>query len=72
MKTKETKQSKVTEVIKALEVGQHFDKKEFVISIWGNSDYFIQRSFDVMFITAKKLLPEREFRTENGCIIRLK
>ena len=72
MKTKETKQSKVKEVVQALEVGQQFNKKEFVISIWGKSDYFSQRSFDVLFNTAKKGLPEREFKTEKGCVIRIK
>ena len=72
MKIKATKQSKVTDVIQALEIGQSFNKKEFIISVWGNSDYFIDRSFDVLFNSAKKAFPEREFRTEKGAIIRLK
>lgn len=72
METKATKQSKVTEATQKLEVCQSFNKKEFVISIWGNSDYFIQRSFDVCFSKAKKELLGREFKTEKGFIIRTK
>ena len=72
MKTKATKQSKVTEVIHALEVGQSFNKKEFTTSVWGQSDYFIQRSFDVLFTKAKKEFPEREFKIKEGLIIRSK
>ncbi len=67
-----TKQKRVTEQITSLEVGQHFNKKEFIVSIWGNSDYFIDRSFDVLFSTAKKELQGREFKTEKGFIIRIK
>jgi len=68
----QSKQKKVTEQIESLEIGQHFNKKEFVVSVWSTSDYFIDRSFDVMFSTAKKMLTEREFRTEKGFIIRIK
>jgi hypothetical protein len=71
MKT-QSKQKKVTERVTSLEVGQHFNKKEFIVSVWGTSDYFIDRSFDVMFSTAKKMLTDREFRTEKGFIIRIK
>jgi hypothetical protein len=71
MKTKETKQSKITEAIRALEVGQSFDKTEFVASVWGTSDYFIKRSFDVFFDRAKKELPERQFKTQKGFVIRI-
>jgi hypothetical protein len=72
MKTKATKQSKVTDVIQALEIGQSFNKREFIKSVWGNSDYFIERSFDVFFSKAKKELLGREFKTEKGYIIRTK
>lgn len=72
MKTKVTKQSKVTDEIQALEIGQSFNKKEFVISVWGQSDYFVDRSFDVLFSKAKKELLGREFKTEKGFIIRTK
>ncbi len=68
----QSKQKKVTEQIESLEIGQHFNKKEFIVSVWSTSDYFIDRSFDVMFSTAKKMLTDREFRTDKGLIIRTK
>lgn len=71
MKAK-SKQKKVIEQVGALEVGQSFNKKEFIISIWDNSDYFINRSFDVLFSTAKKEFSDRGFKTEKGLIIRIK
>jgi hypothetical protein len=67
-----TKKYQVESKIQSLEVGQSFNKKEFIISVWNKNDYFVQRSFDVMFNTAKKELSDREFRTEKGCIIRTK
>jgi hypothetical protein len=67
-----TKQYSVSQKLELLEVGQQFIKKEFINLIWGRTDYFVDRSFDVMFNTAKKQLIGREFRTEKGCIIRIK
>jgi hypothetical protein len=68
----QSKQKKVTERVTSLEVGQHFNKKEFIFSVWGSSNYFIDRSFDVMFSTAKKTLTDRDFVTGKGFIIRTK
>jgi hypothetical protein len=67
-----TKKYQVESKVQSLEVGQQFNKKEFIISVWGKSDYFIDRSFDVLFNTAKKALSDREFKTDKGCIIRNK
>ena len=67
-----TKKYQVTEKIKSLQVGQQFNKREFIKLTWGNCDYFIERSFDVIFTTAKKELTDREFKTEKGCMIRIK
>ena len=72
MKTKATKQSKVTDVIQALEIGQSFDKRKFIKSVWGDYDYFIERSFSVFFMKTKKELLGRKFKTEKGFIIRTK
>jgi hypothetical protein len=69
---KTTKQARVKAEIEALEVGQSFNKDEFVSSVWGKSDFFIFRSFDVLFMKAKKELEGREFKTEKGFIIRTK
>ena len=68
----ETKKYQVETKIKSLEVGQDFNKREFIKLVWGSTDYFIERSFDVMFNTVKKELADRVFKTEKGCIIRIK
>lgn len=67
-----TKQYRVTELIKSLEVNQSIQKEVLITDIWGEVDYFITRSFDVMFITAKKQLSDREFKTHKGLITRIK
>lgn len=59
-------------MIETMEIGDSFNKKKFIISLWGRSDYYIGRSFDVMFINGKKEMPEKEFKTEKGFIIRTK
>ncbi len=69
---KGTKKYQVETKIKSLEVGQQFNKREFITLVWGRTDYFVERSFDVIFNTAKKELSDREFRTEKGVIIRIK
>jgi len=71
MKAK-SKQKKVSEKVASLEVGQNFNKKDFITSVWGSSNYFIDRSFDVLFSTAKKEFSDRGFKTEKGLIIRTK
>jgi len=67
-----TKKIAVREVIERLQVGESFHKKEFIDSIWGYSDYFTDRSFDVIFFNTKKLFQEREFSTNKGRIVRVK
>lgn len=67
-----TKKYQVESEIKALEVGQYFNKREFITLVWGRTDYFVERSFDVIFNTAKKELSDREFKTEKGFIVRIK
>jgi hypothetical protein len=67
-----TKKYQVETKIKSLEVCQQFNKREFIKLVWGSTDYFVERSFDVIFNTAKKELADREFKTEKGFIIRIK
>jgi hypothetical protein len=67
-----TKKNAIIETINALEVSESINKKQLINSIWGSSDYFIERSFDVLFNNAKKSLPERKFKTEKGLITRTK
>lgn len=71
MKTK-TKYYRVKEAIQALEVGESLNKTEFIVSVWDDNDFFISRSFDVMFNKAKKELQGREFKTINSFIVRKK
>ena len=70
MKAK-TKQQKIKEVIEALEVGEGVDKDNLIITIWGDYNYFIGRSFDVHLNSAKKQLENREFKTKKGYIVRV-
>lgn len=72
LEMKPTKGNEVRNAIQALEVGQSINKKAFIKSVWGDSDYFIDRSFDVMFNTVKKELADREFKTRKGLITRIK
>ena len=55
-----------------LEIGQELDKKAFILLHWGYCDYFVERSFDVSFCKAKKLMPEKEFKTKKRVITRIK
>jgi hypothetical protein len=63
---------KIAEALENLEVGQEFDKKAFIESHWGYSDYFKNRTFDVSFCKAKKMMPEKKFKTKNRVITRIK
>lgn len=56
--------------LEELQVGQSFNKKEFVKATWGNSEEFTIRSFDVYFCLVKKELRPKEFRTLGGNIRR--
>jgi uncharacterized HAD superfamily protein len=60
----------VTNAIDALEIGDKLDKVKFITLHWGDCDYFIERSFDVAFCTAKKKFPERKFESKKKMIIR--
>lgn len=61
----------VQELFEKLEVGEIFDIKEKLFEIYGSEDNYIRRSFDVMATKARKLLPERTFKTINGQVKRL-
>ena len=60
----------VTNALDALEINDKLDKVKFVTLHWGDCDYFIERSFDVAFCTAKKKFPERRFKSIDKMIIR--
>jgi hypothetical protein len=71
MKAK-TKPTKIKDALEGLEIGQSIVKNELITSIWGHNDYFISRSFDVHFIKAKTQMPDKDFISKKGFLIRIK
>jgi hypothetical protein len=67
-----TKLKVVSKALITLGVGEQFSKKEFITTYWGRCDYFVERTFDVAFCNAKKEFPDREFRSKNKMITRIK
>lgn len=61
----------INELFEKLEVGEIFDIKENLLKIYGSEDIYIRRSYDVMAFDARKLLPERTFKTIKGQVKRL-
>lgn len=77
MKRRKSLQSKITNKIVALDVGESIDKTEFMIELYGEDDFFKRRSFDVMVCKAKKTLkehyPDREIDSSiNNRVKRIK
>lgn len=70
-KHKNTYQGIVSDKLTSLEVGESFSKKEFIAETWKDYNYYICRSFDVIFTHSKKNFPEKEFRCIKGFIHRL-
>ena len=68
---KTTKVNLVFNELAALEVGEDVCKVFIVMTHWGGYDYFKERSFDVAYFNARKLLPERKFKTAGGIITRI-
>jgi len=67
---KTTRVQHITNALDELEIGDELDKLKFVTLHWGRTDYFIERSFDVAFCTAKKKFPTKKFESINKMIIR--
>ena len=67
-----TKQHKIKKALETLDINDSLDKDALVITVWGEIDYFIVRSFDVTFTKAKKELEGKRFRTFKGVITRIK
>lgn len=58
-----TKVSIIFNALSFLNVGDTINKTEFITLHWGDCDWFIERTFDVAFCKAKKLLPTKVFRS---------
>lgn len=65
-----TKYGQIYLILKDFEIGQKIDKIELITKLWGRHDYFIERSFDVHFVSAKKMLPDFKFVSEKKIIRR--
>ena len=61
----------VFQKVSELELGDSFSKKEFLISVYGKNQYSFGRSFDVLFVNAKKKLHPKKFRTIKRQITRI-
>lgn len=71
-KHKHTYQGEVSDKLASMEVEGKFSKKEFIKEVWGDYDFYIDRSFSVLFTHAKKLFPEKKFITIKGFVTRIK
>jgi hypothetical protein len=67
-----TKPEIIQDKLERMEIGEEISKKDFVKKLYGDDDYFSQRSFDVHLSKAKKLIPNKEFRVVKGNITRVK
>lgn len=71
-KHKHTYQRLLPDKLASMEVEEKFSKKEFIQEHWNSYDFFLDRSFSVFFTHAKKIFPEKEFRTIRGFVTRIK
>ena len=69
---KTTRVQHIINALTELEIEDELNKKEFIRQHWGSVDYFIKRSFDVAYCTAKKSFLEKQFIVKNNIIIRTK
>ena len=67
---KTTRVEYITNALDELEIGDELDKQAFVKLHWGRVDFYVERSFDVAFCTARKKFPTRKFESINKMIIR--
>lgn len=72
MAKKKTYPQKIAEKLETLKkINDSFSKKEFIKEVWGDDDYFIDRTFSVSFAKAKKLMPDKLFKTIDGQVTRI-
>ena len=67
---KTTRVQHIINALTELEIEDELNKKEFIRQHWGSVDYFIKRSFDVAYCTARKNLPDRTFLCKFDIITR--
>lgn len=71
MAKKKTYPQKIAEKLQPMKVGESFSKKVFIKEVWGDDDYFIDRTFSVSFAKAKKTMPDKVFKTIDGQVTRI-
>jgi len=57
--------------LNTFEIGDTINKRNYVFTIYRDHNMFIERSFDVHFGKAKKMMPEKVFKTIGGMITRI-
>lgn len=67
---KTTRVQYIINALDELEIGDTFNKSEFVRLHWERVDWFTKRSFDVAYCTARKKFPTKKFESVNKMIIR--
>lgn len=70
-KTTKTYQTQLSDRLNSMAIEESFSKKEFIKEVWGDNNYFNERSFDVFFTHSKKEFPQKKFRTIKRFITRL-
>ena len=67
---KTTRVQYIINALIGLEVGDTFDKSDFIKFHWERVDWFTKRSFDVAYCTARKSFSERQFIAKHNIITR--
>jgi UDP-N-acetylglucosamine transferase subunit ALG13 len=68
---KRKKKYNLKNALEKLNIGDGFSKHEFIISMWGDVNHKLERSFDVVFHEAKKEFPNKEFKSIKKVITRI-
>ncbi len=66
----------VKEKLESMEVGDKFNKKEFILKHWGDYNYFLNQNFSNMMNTVKKIINDKlevkkTYRSIDGNMTRL-
>ena len=69
--SKTKKSYEIHKAIELLEINDSLIVEELICSLWGSYDEYVRRSFDVMYLAARKLMPEKQFKVVRGEIQRV-
>jgi hypothetical protein len=61
----------IREALEQLNIGEGFNKQQFIVSVWGDVDYFLERAFDAMFCEIKKEFADRKFKSIKKVVTRI-